>query len=522
MAIRFLDFELDDQLLELRGPAGAIAMEPQVFKLLRFLIDHRDRVVSKDELVSEIWDGRFVTDAAITSRINLLRKAVGDSGKVQSVIRTVPKTGYRFVADVDLPEKRRPDTGLPAVSAFEQPDLTAPSVVVLPFRDLSPPEENDFLAEGLTEDISVALSRSSDITVIANRSARAVEDVAPLISDVGRKLQVKYAVRGAVQRAGNRVRVSASLIDTEIGKHIWADRFDGAKDEIFDIQDRVTQSIAAVLPTRIQGTVLEQEHIRAEVSLSSREAYLRAIWNLRQSGDVVRAIDDLGSLLVQDERYALAHAQLAVLLGFSIFVFGRDEETTRVRAIAHARQALALESSDERVLAKAALAFLNDGDFKRALHYSEKALTLNPHSVEAIHFRGCVLYGTGAHEGALDCHRTAMRLDPLFPGHYLESVIETNFLLGRYEEALSIHDSWDRPHPHMSVTMAACNAMAGRMEEAHRFAEDFRKSRPEGFRLADYFSALMRYLAREEDQAHWREGFMRSGLWPEAGKSGNS
>ncbi len=521
MGIRFLDYEVDHDRLELRGPSGTIPMEPQVFQLLVLLIDNRDRVVSKDELIEHIWDGRIVSDAAVTSRINLVRKAIGDSGSAQSVIRTHPKRGYRFIADVEEADLGRPNTD-PGSGDWLRPDPSAPSVVVLPFRDLAPPQDRDFLAEGLTEEISVALSRSSDVTVIANRSAMAVEDIAPLVSDVGRTLNAKYVVQGSVQRAGGQVRVTAKVIDSEIGKHLWADLFEGAMNDIFDIQDRVAGSIAAVLPSRIQGTVFRENRSLRKQSLSAYEAFLKATWTLRETGDVFRAIDDLAELLKSHEKYALAHAQLAVLLGFSVFVAGRDDPQVRTRSVAHARQALALDSSDERVLAKSALAFLNTGDFKRALHYSERALALNPHSVEAIHFRACVLYGTGEAEAALDHNHAAMQLDPLFPSHYAESVIESNYLLGRYDTAIEVFENWDRPHQHMALTMAACHAMRGDMDRARRFAQDFRQSMPAGFRLAEFFAAMMRYLEREQDRTHWREGFVRSGLWPGRGKSGPS
>ena len=234
-----------------------------------------------------------------------------------------------------------------------------------------------------------------------------------------------------------------------------------------------------------------------------------------RAADVFGAINDLTELLKSHEKYALAHAQLAVLLGFSVFVAGRDDPDVTTRSVAHARQALALDAPDERVLAKSALAFLNAGDFKRALHYSERALALNPHSVEAIHFCACIHYGTGDAESALDYNRTAMQLDPLFPSHYAESVIESNYLLRRYDTAIEVYENWDRPHQHMALTMAACHAMYGDLERAHRFAEDFRRTRPEGFRLEEFFAAMMRYLEREEDRVHWREGFVRSGLWPD-------
>ena len=291
MVTRFLDFTIDFELLELRKESGVIALEPQVFKLLALLVDNRDRVVNKDELIEKVWGGRLTSDAAITSRINLLRKAIGDSGAQQKVIRTFPKRGYRFVADVTQDPIAEQATNVDqAAGVWSKPQLSNPTVVVLPFRGLSPSGEQDFLAEGLTEEISVALSRSSDITVIAHRSAMAAQEIASPGSDAGRLLEADFVVQGQVQRSTDRIRVTARVIDSQAGQHLWADRFEGQADDVFELQDRVTQSIAAVLPVRIQANLIERDAWGRNRTDSGYEDYLSIVSALRRSGDVGNAI----------------------------------------------------------------------------------------------------------------------------------------------------------------------------------------------------------------------------------------
>ena len=418
---------LDTDTLEVTREGVRQPVEPQVFQLLRFLLENRDRVIGKDELFAQIWDRRIVSDATLTSRINLARAAVGDDGRSQAVIKTFPKRGYRFVADVDVPKSTRFP---PAGSAPSGP--LCQGVVVLPFKELGGRDE-DHLGAGITEEITLSLSRSSDIAVIATRSAMEVQSITPLVSGIGKALNARYVVRGAIQRAGGRLRVSAQLIDAEIGRHLWAERFEGSASDLFDIQDRVAENIAAVLPNRIQRDIAQRTSAELP-DLSSHQAYVRAIWTLRDSGDVPRAIEDLRRLLKNDKSHALAHAQLAVLYGFLPFVTGQDDPAHVAACRSHAETALKLDGVDERVQAKAALAFLDVGEFGRALAHSEAALGRNPHSVEAIHFRGCVLCATGDQEGALSLQAEAMRLDPLFPSHYYENVIEAHYLLGDYAQ----------------------------------------------------------------------------------------
>ena len=509
MRLRFANFTLNTDSQELEGENGVLPMEPQVFKLLLYLIENKDKVVGKEELFSELWAGKVVSDATLTSRINLLRNTLGDSGQRQDFIKTYPKRGYRFVAEL-IEEPTEPLSGAQSLSApASTTDQQAPSVAVLPFNDLD--TANDFFAEGVTEEVTVALSRSSELAVIALRSAMALQQDTPLLSDAGKRLQARYIVNGSVRRSGNQVRVTAALTDTDIGSNLWAERFDGATTDIFEIQDKVAQGIAAALPGRIQDNESRRHGDRRSPS-TAYDLYLRAIWGLRRDGDVLKAIEALQAVLAEDESFGLAHSRLATLLGFSVFITGQDDASVTRDSLAHAHRALALDPADERIHAAAAMAFLDAGEFALAQHHSEKALALNPHSIESMHFRGCVTGSTGDPESALRWQHEVMRLDPLHPTHYFENVIEAHYLLGQYDQAIAICENWDKPHDHVKATLGACYAMGGDNERGRQLAQEFSDSRPPDFRISDYVQATLRYHAREADKQHWREGFQASRL----------
>ena len=511
MHLRFGNFTLNTDSLELEGPDGLIPAEPQVFRLLLYLIENKQKVVSKDELFSALWAGRVVSDATLTSRINLLRTTLGDSGQRQEIIKTYPKRGYRFVAEVvDETTPATPESSSASPIETFDAEQASPTVAVLPFNDLA--DASDFFAEGVTEEVTVALSRSSEIAVIALRSAMALQQDSPLLSEAGKRLNARYIVNGSVRRSGEQVRVTAQLTDTELGRNLWAERFDGQTTDIFEIQDKVAQSIAAALPGRIQDNEARRNLERHGPPSSAYDLFLRAIWGLRRTGDVLRAITELKDVLEKDDDFALAHARIAVLQGFSVFVTGQDDPQVMAESLLHAHRALALDPADERIQAGAAMTFLDAGEFAPALHHSSKALELNPHSIESLHFRGCVLGSTGDPTAALALQHQVMRLDPLHPTHYFENVIEAHYLLAEYSQAIAIFENWDNPHSHVKATIGACYAMSGDPEQGKKLAGEFADSQPAGFRISDYIKATLRYHAREEDRQHWLEGFEKAGL----------
>jgi len=208
----------------MRRGAELIDLEPKVFDLLAFLVQHRDRVLSKHDLLQAVWGGRIVSDSALTTRINAARRAVGDDGATQRLIRTFTRKGVRFVGEVmEIPDQVRP-----AVA-------DKPSIAILPFRNMSGDPKQDYFVDGMVEEIIAALSRIRWLFVIAGNSSFVRKGQAIDVKQVGRERGVRYVLEGSVRKSGNRVRISGQLIDAIAGSHLWADHFDGSLEDVFDL-----------------------------------------------------------------------------------------------------------------------------------------------------------------------------------------------------------------------------------------------------------------------------------------------
>ena len=266
MRYLFADYTLNTERRELYRGADAVSIAPQVFDLLDYLIRNRERVVSKDDLISAVWNGRVVSDAALTTRLNAARSAIGDTGEKQYLIKTLPRKGFRFVGAVQEDAGRALG---PAGSAAHGDDVTpietsAPrlSIVVLPFVNLSGDPEQEYFVDGVTDNLTTDLSRISNLFVIARSSAftyRCEFDV----RQIGRELNVRYVLQGSAQRSGRRLRVNVQLIDAESGIHLWAERFDKPVADLFDMQDEIVSWLANTLKAQLT----EVEARRAERSL---------------------------------------------------------------------------------------------------------------------------------------------------------------------------------------------------------------------------------------------------------------
>ena len=217
MVLAFGQYRFDIERRELRRGPELIQLEPKAFDLLAFLVQHRDHVVSKDDLLQAVWHGRIVSESALTTRINAARRALGDDGATQRLIRTFTRKGIRFVGEVI----EIPDQVGPAVA-------DKPSIAVLPFRNMSGDPEQEYFAYGMVEEIIAALARIRWLFVITGNSSFAREGQTVDVKQVGRELGVRYVLEGSVRRGGNRIRIFGQLIDAVTGAHLWSDHFDGS------------------------------------------------------------------------------------------------------------------------------------------------------------------------------------------------------------------------------------------------------------------------------------------------------
>jgi len=269
-----MEFVLGDRVLdvdrhELRRGGELIALEPQVFDLLVYLVRNRQRMVSKDDLLQAVWGGRIISGSTLTSRINAVRKAIGDDGRTQRLIRTVSRKGLRFVGTV-REEYASTDPSRPALTLPDKP-----SIAVLPFANLTGDPEQEYFADGMVEEIITALSRIRWLFVIARNSTVAYKGQGVDVNGVGRELGVRYVLEGSVRKAGRRARITAQLIDALSGAHLWADRFDGSLDDVFELQDKVASSVAGVIEPALQAAETARSGHRPTADLTAYDLYLR-------------------------------------------------------------------------------------------------------------------------------------------------------------------------------------------------------------------------------------------------------
>jgi TolB-like protein len=278
--LRFLfgDHVLDTARRELSRGGEQIELEPQVFDLLVYLLRNRERVVSKDDLLASVWGGRIVSDATLDSRIAAARRAVGDSGAAQTLIRTFARKGVRFVGEV---RDSKPAAVAPEMAAEPgRPELTLPdkpSIVVLPFANMSGDPEQEYFVDGMVEEIITALSRIRWLFVIARNSSFTYKGQTIDVRQVGRELGVRYVLEGSVRKARNRVRIAGQLIEAETGAHLWAERFDGSLEDVFDLQDEVAIRVAGVIEPTLQAAEIRRSSDRSTNDLTADDLYLRAL-----------------------------------------------------------------------------------------------------------------------------------------------------------------------------------------------------------------------------------------------------
>ena len=512
----FNNFVLDTERRELRCGAESRSVEPQVFDLLEHLIRNRDRVVTRDDMLAAVWNGRIVSEATLASRINAARTAIGDNGEDQRLIRTFVRKGVRFVGDV----KERLE---PASATAERPRPYAavpdkPSVAVLPFQSLSGDPEQEYFADGIVEEIITALSRFSSLFVIARNSSFIYKGRAVDVKQVGRELGVRYVLEGSVRKAMNQVRITGQLIDASSGAHLWAERFEGNLDDIFDLQDRVTLSVVGAVAPKLEQAEIERTKRKPTESLDAYEYFLRGMASYYQR--TKEAINDALGLFYKaielDPHFASAYGMAAWCYGWRKI---NAWTTDRVKEIAEtkrlARRAAEVGPDDAVALSRAAhaLAFVV-GDLDSATTFVDRALVLNPNLAGAWYASGWVRVYLGESELAIEHFSRAMRLSPLDPLMIAmqAGTALAHFLAGRYAEASSWAEKamWEQTNYITPIRIAAASsALAGRFADAQKAMARLRELDP-GMRVTNVKEwAPLRKL---EDLARLEEGLRKAGL----------
>ncbi len=419
MPFYFNDFALDPERRELRRGDAPVAIEPQVFDLIEFLIRARDRVVSRDEVFAAVWQGRIVSEATLSSRINAARVAIGDNGDEQRLIRTFPRKGLRFVGEV------REDAADRVTAETVNSRGEGPSIAVLPFTNMSGDPEQDYFADGIAEDITTALSRCSGLIVIARNSAFTYKGKAVDIRQVGRELGVGYVLEGSVRRGGDRLRITGQLIDATSGAHLWADRFDGAANDVFDLQDRITESVVGAIEPTLRIAEAERRRAAPPDRLDAYDLLLRA-YSLRYEftpESIAAALDCLDRALALDPDYAPAMAASAYCHALRHFQgWLPPNNAYRDKAVALAWRAVELAPGDAQVLWMAAFAIWNMADEIDPAHdLFARSLAINPNSAMALTLGGWIEAMRGNQATGRAMIERAQRLNPRDPRGWFAS-----------------------------------------------------------------------------------------------------
>ena len=327
-------------------------MQPQVFDLLAHLLKHRDRVVSRDDLIALVWGGRIVSDSTLDSRVNAARNAVGDNGKEQKLIRTLPRKGLRFVghvnghSDGELPGTAAPQGGQQQQPALPLPDR--PAIAVLPFDNMSGDQEQEYFSDGISEDIITALSKSRWFFVIARNSSFTYKGNPVHMTQVAAELGVRYVVEGSVRKSGDRVRITAQLNDTATGSHIWAEHYDRDLTDVFAVQDEITDAIVAAIEPQIYAAENFRSRRKPPNSIDAWDLVMRALshhWRVtRTDSAAARAL--LERAIAIDPDYGQALSLFATNHMFGVHLGWTDIATSAPVAERAALAAIAADSED--------------------------------------------------------------------------------------------------------------------------------------------------------------------------------
>jgi TolB-like protein len=460
VVVAFGQYRFDIERRELRCGAELIGLEPKAFDLLAFLVQHRDRVVSKDDLLQAVWHGRIVSESALTTRLNAVRRALGDDGTAQRLIRTFTRKGIRFVGEVtEIADSITPDK---------------PSIAVLPFRNMTGDPEQEYFADGVVEEITNAIARYSWLFVIAGSAGFRSKGTPVDLSRAAREVGARYLLEGTVRRAGNRVRITGQLVEATTGRQIWNHRFDGTLGDIFDMQDQVAAGVAGAIEPKLRLAEIERVTRKRTGSPDAYDLYLRA-WSqgmkrtrdgMAESARLARRALDL------DPGYAPAMARLAIcqMMRRNRHWIPNDGPESD-EGIRMARLAIANAGDDALVLDLAGLVLSNlAGDNDAALSAIERAIELNPNFATACGHHGLVLAFLNRPEEAIISVHRAIQLSPVDPTMFAfyNALGLAHLTAGRYEEALGWIEAALRENsglPALERKVSLCGHL-GRREEA--------------------------------------------------------
>jgi adenylate cyclase len=520
---QFEGYTLDFARSSLRTADGNVRLRPKAFEVLRYLAD---RLVTKEELIQAIWPNVIVTDEALSHCVSEVRQAIGDS--TQTIIATVPRRGYRFAAPVSrivttagAPSSAAAEVkGAPSRSDAGQ-GLDRPSIAVLPFANLNGDSQQDYFSDGITEDITTELSRFCELVVIARNSAFQYKGNAVDIRQVGRELGARYVLEGSVRRSGDRIRITAQLIDAVTGAHRWAERYDRELVDVFTVQDEVARAIVTILAAHVNRAEIERALLKPPAAWEAYEYYLRGAeaFFLHQNRRTKASLYDARRVLERSLAIDPAYARAIAVLSWTHFhayiePFDGDYLSPAAldRALELAQMAVHLDARLPQAHAQLGDILLFKRQHDAAITEFERAFALNPNFFD-YRFAQALAYA-GEPARAIEVLEANIHLDPLQPHVFAFTGLMgcANYMLKRYGDAVRLFGECASRLPNLQwphLWLASAYAQSGQLEEARAEAAEVLRINP-SFTI-ERWKRLAVYKDRK-DVEHRLDGLRNAGL----------
>ncbi|MDH5529625.1 MAG: winged helix-turn-helix domain-containing protein [Paracoccaceae bacterium] len=476
--IEFADCCLDLDSLELTRGGEIQAIEPQVFDLIRYFAESDRRLLSRDDLIDGVWGGRIVSDAAISTRINMARKALGDDGKAQRIIKTVPRRGFRFVPEATTNASEEPPAAASAAqgSGRNQPLPSRPSIVVMPIESISDSAETRHLAQGLRIDIQNALVKASGLFLIAAGSASAVGQHSA--KEAAQILGVQYVLQGQVRRSGNLVRYTAQLVDAVAGTIVWSEQYDRQFSEAFEFLDNVVSDVLTSMNVKLVSGEEARIWHKTLSDLKSLEVFYRGIENF-----FLMTKDSLKSARRDFERVALYHPDLALGPTWVALTFWYEYqrgwadslEDAHLQARDWAEKAVECEDFDGQAHTVLSHVYLMEKEFDKALEAGRIAVQSRPNCAHANGFFANVLHYCGKDTEALRHINLAIRYAPMHPPLFDSILAAVSRACGALDDAKKVAETALRSKPTDLATIAILAVLSSEQGQRQLAADYFKQ-----------------------------------------------
>ena len=501
-----------------------IRLEPKVMRVLAYLVEHHGEVVSRHDLEANVWTGMIVTDDAVTNTVLKLRRALGDDARNPRYIETIAKAGYRLVAETGFPEtKTEPALVEPASdlvgrsqrlwfktliaglgvllggsilwwatvptnappSAADDPSEIKPVIAVLPFANLSSDPEQEYFANGVTEDLITDLSKLAGLRVVARDSAFAYKDSGETAVEIGSQLHARFLLTGSVQRAAEQLRINIRLIDTKDGSNRWAERYERKTTDIFRLQDEITNNVVSVLQLELSSGDRQRLIKDYATNIEAYDLFLRGLDHFgRRSGESSElAKEFFEAAIAIAPNFARAYASLALAHTRAVFD-GRGISPKESLAIAEslARKAHQLDDKLPQVHFVSAEVAMYRGDYVAALDHVSRAIELKPSYADGYALSGWILHWAGRPAEGLHAIDKAMELNPRVPGVYFLVKGALHYEREQIAEATRLLEKAVEKNPNYNlvrVFLAAAYVASGNLDDASWQVEEILSLNPE-------------------------------------------